>query len=129
MNINQRVVIGKVAYVLCYSRDEFYFYIDTDESTDIRLYGGKSFGFSFFDEIPEKIYTSSFPQTEHIFELKSLIDKFVHKVIAEVSPFYFNFCTHDEKKYRIYHRYAKKLANKYGYYLKTTPVSFHFTKI
>lgn len=81
----------------------------------------------FGDTPPEKNYKKiNIPN--NVFKVFSEVKKFFDAVIKKETPFYFTFSANEPEKMKLYEKFAKQIAQKYGYYLVKNGNMFRFYK-
>lgn len=125
--MRKEFVIDKITYVVAYSNShEFIFYVDYERSPLWLTHQQPGFGWTFGEEPMRRSYDRI--PTQHVFQIKRIVCRFVDETVDGFKPYYFMFGTHDSRKYRIYARFAEHLARRHGYYLKPIKSRFVFTR-
>ncbi|MBT4140260.1 MAG: hypothetical protein HOE48_20255 [Candidatus Latescibacteria bacterium] len=122
--MREEFIIDGVCYVINFTKDHhLHFHADVHKSTK-EVY--KSDGFSFWDEPPERIWTTT--STGNAFKIKRKVLKFLENALRRYSPYYFTFSAIEKKRLPLYEKLARRIGKKYGYDLTQDYGSFRFTR-
>jgi hypothetical protein len=113
--MQKKFKVGKIVYVANFENSEFEFYIDSKESDNTLWLDKDSFDYKFGDLPPDRVY-GFFPSENPMAVLSNMM-KFVESAIKSKAPFFFFFEANCVEKEGVYDKIAKRIANKYGYFL------------
>ncbi|MGA1198429.1 MAG: hypothetical protein ACO36I_18225 [Candidatus Latescibacterota bacterium] len=118
--------IDGVTYVAIFNVDhELIFYADALKSEKV-VYKQNAFERAFGDESPLQVFCDT--QTGYAFKVKQEVLKFVEQMIRHHNPYYFTYSTFDDDRVSLYGKIAKRLCEKYGYYVTNEDGVFRFVK-
>lgn len=129
MKERKEVMIGGIAYVFEFSdKNEVLFHVDALNSKKI-VYDDDEIGFSFYDEAPRVILSSSeFVKAEKPVVLMRHVMQFIDMIVKKHKPYYFHYEANEPDKVKPYLFFAKIIADKHGYFLCQQDSDFAFHK-
>jgi hypothetical protein len=123
--------VDDIVYVVTYDRNHFSLYVDGLKSKKKTYKIVYDDFFSFNDDGPlEKVfYMSGLVRTKNPMKVYVNVARFVKSVVGKKAPYYFTYAANEGNKNALYAKFAKRIADKYGYYLEAKGGDFKFFKI
>lgn len=125
-SFHREFMVEGIAYEALFSNNEFYLRIVVAKcrhSHSLARAHDPSYGWYFDDEPIRYIDTKT--ANKNPVKVMREMDKFVHKVLEAKSPWFFTFAANEPSKARLYRRYARRLAERFNYYLVEDENSRH----
>lgn len=121
----QERVIDGYCYVLAYNNHHIDLYVDIPLSP--RKPPVEYDPLDNFYDYESEVYSRI--ENRQVMQVKSFVDDFIDAMISKENPYYFVYSANEDSKFRVYRRYAERIADRYGYFLSVEGRSFKFYKI